>query len=218
MSNKRAIVVCGGDIKDYGYFSGYFEKSDHVICVDSGARHLIKMNVRPDCIIGDLDSIFEDDFKKFADDGIPVIKYPQQKDETDSELAVKLAIDEGFDEIILIGALGLRFDHSFANVFLLKSILESGIKGWIVDEKNRVTVIDRQIDIKKEQDIKVSLLPLSDKVTGITTEGLFYPLQDAEMVMGPTRGISNEFDFDHPGDHARVSIKTGHLIVFLTSD
>jgi thiamine pyrophosphokinase len=218
MIEKRAIVVCGGNMNEYDHFSGYFTKNDYIICVDSGARHLIRMNITPDCIIGDMDSIEKKDFKKFADEGVPFIKYPEQKEETDSELAVRLAVDSGYKEIIILGALGLRFDHSIANIFLLRSILDRGIQGWIIDEKNKVTVIDREIKIKKEQGIKVSLLPLSDTVTGITTEGLYYPLQDAEMIIGPTRGISNEFDFDHCGDFARVSIKTGYMIVFLTSD
>lgn len=218
MKYKRAIVVCAGHMGDYGYLRSYFKGEEYIIGVDSGARHLKNMGIYPDLLVGDFDSILEEDLRDFILRDIPIIRYPENKNETDSELAVMLAADRGFKEIILMGALGLRFDHSMANVFLLKAILDRGIKGWIVDEKNRITVIDRGITLKKEQGIKVSLLPLGERVTGITTGGLAYPLKDAEMVPGPTRGISNEFDFNQPGDLASIEIKGGYLMVFLSSD
>lgn len=213
------LIICGGKIENYDYYSSYIEEADLIICVDSGAVHAKAMNLKPHILLGDFDSITKEDYDHFLDMGVNFKEYPAEKDETDTELAVEYAISQGCTKIMIVGGIGTRFDHTLANIFLLKKMLDKGVEGWIIDEYNRISLIKDYIKIKKERDTKVSLLPLSDTVHGITTSGLYYPLNNSKMEIGPTRGISNEFvDAKGLGDYAEISIKAGLLLVILARD
>ena len=208
------IIVCSGSIMDYANVGKYFEKADLIICADGGASHLGKLGILPDILVGDFDSIGERDFDSLLDAGVEVIRFPAEKDATDTQLAVQLAMDRGCDAVILLGATGTRLDHTMANVFLLKMLLEAGIKGIIADEHNEIQMINKSISLIREKDVKISLVPVDGKVTGVTTEGLYYPLNDATLEFGTTRGISNEF----AEDTASVVIKDGLLLVIKSRD
>jgi len=218
------LIICSGKIEDYVFYSKYIKEADIVICVDGGASHARKMEIKPHLLLGDFDSIKKEDYNYFSNMGIDIKKFPGEKDETDTELAVEYAMSMGCLKVTVIGGMGTRFDHTLANVFLLKKMLEKGVEGWIVNEYNQITLINDSINIKKEQGIKVSLLPLSDTVYGINTSGLYYPLHNAKMEIGPTRGISNEFDYaevsctSDASNYAEISIKVGLLLVILAKD
>ena len=208
------LIICSGSIMDYAYIRKYFEKADFIIGVDGGAQHLRRLGTIPHVLVGDLDSIAKSDFNSLMEAGVEVIKFPAQKDATDTELAVQLAMERGCDEVILLGATGTRLDHTMANVFLLRMLLEKGIKGIIADEHNEIEMINNNISLVREDDIKISLVPVGGKVTGVTTEGLYYPLKDATLEFGSTWGISNEFSEDMAG----VTIKEGLLLVIRSKD
>lgn len=209
-----ALIICNGNIRDYTFYNKYFEKADFIICVDGGAAHVRRFGAKPNVLIGDFDSILEDDFNYFKDDGIEIIKFPAEKDMTDTELAVDLAMDRGFDSIIIIGGLGSRIDHSLSSIFILKRLSDAGVSGVIADEYNEVTVIKEKIQLLKEDSIKVTLLPLTERVEGVTTKGLYYPLHNATIEMGSTWGVSNEFN----SETAEVTIKNGLLLVIKSRD
>lgn len=209
-----AIIVCGGSILDYSYLKKHFEKADLIICADGGAYHLGKLGIIPDILIGDFDSINGCDFDTLLDAGVEVIKYPMEKDTTDTQLAVQLSIDRVCDRVILLGATGTRLDHTMANIFLLRMLLESGVKGMIADEHNEIEMINSSISLKRETGVKVSLLPVGGNVTGVTTEGLYYPLNNATLEFGSTQGVSNEFS----EETASVTIIDGLLLVIRSRD
>ena len=208
------VVVCGGSINDYTYFKKYFDKADLVICADGGACHLGNFGIIPDILIGDLDSIQAQDYEALKCTGVKIIKFPPEKDMTDSELAVELAVDRGCKSLIILGALGTRFDHSISNVYLLKKLLDVGIKGKIIDEHNEIVLINDSISLEREEGVRLSLVPLTEKVTGVTTKGLRYPLENATMEISSTLGVSNEFK----EDTATVSITGGLLLVIKSRD
>jgi thiamine pyrophosphokinase len=210
----KGVIVCSGSISDYTYLHKYFEKADLVICADGGAFHLRNFGIIPDILVGDLDSIRHSDFEFLKDAGVEIIKYPVQKDMTDAQLAVELAIQRGCKTVVMIGALGSRLDHSISNVNLLKRLLDADVKGIIVNEHNEAVLIDSHICLQKEDGIKMSLLPLTTCVTGVTTKGLYYPLENATMEIGSTWGVSNEFS----EDTASVSITGGLLLVIKSRD
>lgn len=209
-----ALIVCSGSISDYFHYEKYFRRAEFVICVDGGAKYLRNLGIVPDVLVGDLDSISNEDLEYFKSLNIEIIKYPTQKDMTDAEIAVDYAVDKGFTEIIIIGGIGTRLDHSLANILLVKKLLDKGIKGILVNENNEITMIKDIIEIEREKDVKVSLLPLTGVVEGITTKGLFYPLKGEDIEMGSSRGVSNEFK----DDVAEVSIKNGILMVIKSKD
>lgn len=210
------IIICSGSIKDYTYYKKYFECSSPmlVVGVDGGAYHARQMGIKVDVLMGDLDSISEEDYNYYVDAGTKIIKYPEAKDETDTELAVEYAIDKGCTYIYIIGGFGSRIDHSLANIFLLKKMVERGVEGYVVNENNEITLINKNCKLLKEENTKVTLLPLTEKVEGITTKGLLYPLENATLEIGPSRGLSNEFI----ENIAEVSIKKGLLLVIKARD
>lgn len=209
-----AVIVCNGHIEDYTYYKEYLKSAELIICADGGANHIRRFGIKPHILLGDFDSISQDDLKYFKATGTEVIEYPVEKDMTDAELAVECAVERGSKNIILIGVLGTRMDHSLSNVFLLKRILDKGVKGYIVNEYNTITVIKDKILLQREESMRVSLIPLSIQVKGVTTKGLYYPLNRATIDMGSTWGISNEFT----GDEAQVTIEDGLLLVIKSRD
>ncbi|NLD50012.1 MAG: thiamine diphosphokinase [Clostridiaceae bacterium] len=209
-----AIVVCNGSICDYSYYKKYFEDAKFVVCADGGASHLKKFGIKPDILLGDFDSINQEDLDYYKALNVEVLKYGFDKDFTDTEIAVDIVIERGFDNIVIIGGTGTRLDHSLANIFLLKKIMDKGIKGRIVNEQNEIFIASGNIRLEREEGFKITLLPLTQKVTGITTKGLLYPLKDDCLVMGEGRGVSNEF----ADSYAEVSTKSGILMVIKSKD
>jgi thiamine pyrophosphokinase len=145
---------------------------------------------------------------------VEIVKYPSEKDMTDAEIAAELAMEKGYDEIVFIGATGTRLDHSLSNIMMLKSLLERGVKGIIVNEHNEVMVIDKHVTLIREENYKVTLLPLTEIVEGVSTKGLYYELKDATLKMGSSFGVSNEFS----EDAAEVTIKKGLMLVIKARD
>lgn len=213
----KCIIVSNGSISDYSFYKKIFEGADYVICADGGARHLINMKIIPDVIIGDLDSINQVDREFFLEEKVKFHKFPTNKDATDTELAVDFALSHSPSEVILLGAIGSRMDHSIANASLLKKILDAGVKGRIINENNEIFILNTMVNelaIKGNKGDFLSLIPMCDKVRGITLDGLKYPLRDAEISFGSSLGISNEFE----GNEAKVEIKEGLLLVIKARD
>ncbi len=209
-----AVIVCSGSVIDYSCHEKYFKNAKFVICVDGGAKHIRNMGLIPDVLIGDLDSITKEDFEYLSDRNVKVVKYPSEKDMTDTEIAVNFAVESGCTEIIIIGGIGTRLDHSLGNIFLLRKLLEKGIKGVIVNEYNEITLIKDRISILREEGFKLSLLPLTHIVEGISTKGLYYELNYEDLEMGSSRGISNEFN----AETAEITLRNGILMVIKSRD
>jgi thiamine pyrophosphokinase len=210
----RAVLVCNGSISDYNKIKNHINSDDYIISVDGGARHLRTMGVVPNILIGDFDSATSYDLQYFVDLGVENYKFPAEKDMTDSELAIERAVEMGSDELLFIGAMGSRMDHSLANVFLLKKCMDIGIKACVVDENNRIYIVNSTITIKKQEGYKLSLIPVSERVNGVTTYGLKYRLDNATMLLGTSWGVSNEF----LDDEVTVTIDEGILLVCVSRD
>ncbi len=208
------IIFCGGRITDYEYVKKYTGGASLVIAADSGARHCSELKLKPGILLGDFDSISKSDWDKFNVNGTEIIRYPSEKDMTDSELAVEIALERGCTKVILLGAVGSRLDHTLSNVFLLKKLSDSNCEGLIADEKNEIRLVRDSIKLKREEGVFVTLLPLAGNAVGVSTEGLRYPLRDAVLETGSSWGVSNEFS----EDTALVTVKEGYLLVMLSRD
>ncbi|SHJ95283.1 thiamine diphosphokinase [Paramaledivibacter caminithermalis] len=213
----RYIIVSNGRISDYSFYKNIFNTSDYIICADGGAKHLIEMNVIPNVIIGDLDSIDKEHKQIYIEKKVKFYKFPSDKDATDTELALDFALSNKPSEIILLGAIGSRMDHSIANITLLKKILDNGIRGKVINENNEIHMLNdefNEIILYGEENDYISIIPLSYKVKGITILGAKFPLKDAEIPIGSSLGISNEFN----NDGVRIKIKEGLLLVIKARD
>ncbi len=209
-----AVIICGGKIQQYEYLKKYFRDVPFVISADSGARHCRSFGVIPDLLVGDFDSISEADYGGLKAAGTQIQRFPIEKDMTDSELAVKIAIEKGCSKIILLGAMGTRLDHSLSNLFLLKKLLDAGVEGVVADENNEVTLIKDSILLDREEGTNITLLPLAGSAKGVTTKGLYYPLTNATLEVGSSWGVSNLFS----EDRAQVTVKEGYLLVIKARD
>ncbi len=201
----RALIFSGGEftrLPDGIDLNNY----DLIIAADSGYLSACDSGVLPDVFIGDFDSVLKEDVKSKK-----IISLNPVKDKTDTQEAIDYAISQGVKFITIVGALGNRFDHTLANVHLLKYARTSGVFAEIVDTDTYITLVNNELSIKKKDGFCISLLPLTD-CFGVSVSGVFYPLDNAKMSVGNPYGISNEF----VDDFAKVSLKSGDLLVILS--
>lgn len=207
---KNAIIFSGGDVDgDPLFYKRYIHKDDYIVCADSGAEHVLKLGLFPSAVLGDMDSIKPETLKKLKEQNVNIIKYKSEKDYTDTELAIKYALEIKPNEIIIFGAIGDRIDHSLANIQLLIYILSKGYNARIINRKNEAVLINKSVVIKGEKGTTISLIPLTEKVRGVVTKNLYYPLKNETLTIGTTRGISNVMT----NDEANITIKTGLLLI-----
>jgi thiamine pyrophosphokinase len=189
------------------------QSADRIICADGGTRHAINMKLTPDVIIGDMDSSAAQYIEYFRGKGVEVIKYPADKDKTDTHICIEFALAFS-TEIILLGATGGRIDHMMANISLMKLGFEKNVPISMIDNKNSIHMIDKAISLEGNKGDIFSLIPYTEKVEGITTKGAHYELKDAEMELGNPYGVSNYFE----EEKVDVSIKKGYLLVIKAKD
>ena len=210
----KGLIICGGSVEDTQYLKRYLNDIDLVICADRGGMYAKQMGIMPHLLLGDMDSIPKDVLNYYRENKIEMELFPSEKDMTDSEIAIWRAVSMGCDELVIMGAVGSRIDHSMANICMLKKLLEKNIKAVIVNKNNEIRLINDSIELTKDEGYCVSLLPLTKKVSGITTKGLYYSLNDGELEMGISLGVSNEFAYDV----AKITIKEGLLLVIKSKD
>ena len=184
-----------------------------VIAADGGFHRAAALGVRVDHLIGDLDSIDPEGLREAEADATVIRRYPTDKDATDAELAVRLAIElrgGSPGRMLVIGGAEGRLDHLLADVMLLASARTSGFTVTAHLGEAIVTVIGggTEMDLMGSSGEQVSLLALTSTARGITTDGLRWPLTDAVLTAGSTRGVSNELS----GQRARVQVAEGTLI------
>ena len=211
--NNTAYIYIGGEIFPDGIVE-HPEKSDLVIAADSGYDNAATLGVKVDVLLGDMDSITES--FNAVPEGTEIIKMPPEKDDTDTSLAVKLAIERGCDNIVIIGGLSGRLDHTMANLSLLEWLSHAGgktrfIRALITDGKNRARFIENDSALIPRSIFKyLSLVPASKVCRGVTIKGCKYPLNNAKLSRGNAQyTTSNEIE----GNVALIEIKRGALYI-----
>ena len=177
------LIIGNGTVT--GDLAQKIPKDCYVICADGGAKHLDLLGISADIIVGDMDSFDGEISSK------ETIKYPVRKDFTDSESAVDIAIEKGFKNIVMVGFTGTRLDHTLTNLFLLKRITKNGASGVIIDSNNEIYYAKPENEILGKIGDIVSIIPVGTDISGITTDGLDYPLFNETLEFGKGRGVSN---------------------------
>ncbi len=162
-----------------------------VICADGGGRWARKWGVDPHIIIGDLDSLTQQEQAYWKGKKIKFLQFSPEKNETDLELAVDYCIGLGITQMKLVGVWGRRIDHSLGNIEILYRLGQENIQAEIRTNDTQLILVGRELNCTLIPNTTISLLPLSPRVTGIHTRGLYYPLIDGTLVKGRTLGISN---------------------------
>jgi thiamine pyrophosphokinase len=141
---------------------------------------------------------------------VSIKQYPAAKDQTDMELALDLALDNGAAIMRILGGLGGRIDHTLSNIGLLLIALNHGVEAHLLDEKHDLAVANKKICLPKRDGWAVSLVPLTETVHGVTTSGLKYPLNSENLFFDKTRGIHNEF---LAAENAIIEVTDGNLLI-----
>ncbi len=210
------MLVSGGRVTRSLLLNTIYSMNEpYIVGIDGGLDILHECNIEPDLAVGDFDSATETVKKIYKDKNNTIILNPV-KDLTDTHVAVLKAIELGATRITILGATGTRLDHVMGNFALLKLCLNKGIEADILDENNRIRVIDKQLSIKKTEQYGkyVSCIPMSDKVTGVNLKGFVYELNNATMIDAETLGVSNEIR----EEEGHISVETGVLMVMETKD
>lgn len=212
----KALIISNGSINNKQFHKEVIENQefDFILCADGGIRLAKELNIIPHMILGDFDSLEKSDINFIETNRIETKRYPAEKNETDTEIALDYLIEMGYDNIILLGCIGSRIDHTLANIYLLKKALYLGITAKIIDDKNIIYLINNHTNIENKKDSIVSLLPFSDVVMGVTTYGLYYPLNNAQLLKEKSRGISNIII----ENQAQVQINQGELLIIISKD
>jgi len=193
----RALIVADGDVRIGPAVTDALADHDLVVAADGGALKAAELGLAASVVVGDGDSLGQQAVEQLRRAGAEVIIHPVDKDESDAELALREAVARGATSIVILGALGgHRVEHSVANLLLLTLPEISGLDVSIADGGSTLRVIGLNgaddIEIPGAAGDFVSLLPLSETVSEVTTSGMRFPLAGATLVQGQTRGLSNE--------------------------
>lgn len=205
----RAVIITGGSIQNYPAIKQYIQPNDYIICADSGYDHAVKMGIAPNLLVGDMDSIHAD----LPTENIRI--FPAKKDDTDTEIAISAALEQGCDDILILGGIGSRMDHTLANILFLKQLHDQKISAKIVNENNEIRLMGSQenITLQGHPGDLLSLIPITDCI-GVTNKGFEYPLIQEDLPLGTTRGVSNVF----LSDTGSISLQNGLLLVMRCHD
>ena len=205
----KSYIFIGGEV-DKSALESPIPEDALVIAADSGYDNakMLGYAERCDFIVGDFDSTKERAFCSRA----KIIRVPSEKDETDTQLAINTAIENGYDELFIIGGLSGRLDHTLSNIYLLEALAQEGIYASICDGYNRVRYLKERSSllIQKSEYKYFGLLPADREVKGVIIDGAKYPLKNAKLEKNnPSFAISNEVT----ENFAMVSTKKGGLFV-----
>ncbi|HMM05589.1 MAG TPA: thiamine diphosphokinase [Clostridiales bacterium] len=192
---SRAVLFCNGEIGDLGYHQALLKEDDFIIAVDGGGCFCHAMDLKPQIAIGDFDSLPPALAAYFEAQETKLIPFPADKNYIDLVLAIEEARKRGFDDILILGALGgKRADMHMGNILCLSAYDKKGEKIVIKNEFSEISFLREGFPFAFQGEIGnyVSLIPLSDVVETGLSRNLKYQLKGLVFQRGETRSISNE--------------------------
>ena len=208
----KVCILLNGKINDYSIIKQFIKNQnyDYIICADGGANHAYKMNITPNYIIGDSDSINKEVIDFYKKQNILFEEFPSKKNETDSELCILLSKSLNASKIDLFGTLGGRIDHTLANINLLYYIREQEIIPRIISEQEEIYIATNEcVKIKGNVNDIISIIPIKGDAKGVTLENLEYPLNNYDMNYSTPLGISNIM----LSEECKIAVKKGSLLI-----
>jgi thiamine pyrophosphokinase len=206
---QRIVIFANGDLPDLNKARSLIQNHDYIICADGGMRHAMALDLKPDLIVGDMDSAEKEQLQKLKEADVSIELFPHDKNETDLELAINRSIELNPNQIMIVAALGGRLDQTLANISLLTDIRLSTFDVRLDDGVEEIFLCRDQAEIHGRKGDIVSLIPWGGAVPNVQTTELKWPLRKETLYPDKTRGISNEMT----GDTASVSIGSGLLLV-----
>ncbi len=205
----KAVLFSGADIFDYSIAKEYALSADLIVCADSGVRHAEALGLLPDIWVGDLDSTDKNhSCKQF-------VRLPVEKDDTDTMSAARILVERNVHSVNLFGCIGTRLDHTYANLFVLKFLLDNNIDAQIIDEHNTVKLFSEgKHIINAKQGCFMSLLPFGGDAFISKLDGAKYPIDNCLFKVNFPIGVSNEI----VDSSCELVIDSGVVALFLSRD
>jgi thiamine pyrophosphokinase len=208
---ENIVIVSGGRLGDEAFFQKRILPAENrlLIACDGGARHLVRAGLKPDILIGDMDSLDPVKLADYERQDVRIIRHPARKDYTDTALALDYALSLHPRTLDIWGALGGRMDHALANIHLLIRGRDAGTATRLLDEYCEAFIACGKTEWIDAVGCLVSLIALSPVVEGITLEGFEYPLRNESLFVSESRGISNIIC----AEQASIRVEAGNLLV-----
>lgn len=204
------LIFLGGDLGPPSQVSRYLHNATTIIAVDHGADHCLQLDLTPHLLLGDLDSISPATLAHYEKLGVEIERHPRRKDATDLELALDRIAAESHVHVLLLAALGGRWDMSLGNVLSAARPAYRKLRLALIGSDCTLHILHpgRPLVLTGAVGERVSLLPVHGNACGITLAGFEYPLQNATLDAGSSRGISNVV----MAPEATVSLTLGTLV------
>ncbi len=210
---RSGVLLLNGEFSEVEFVRPFLGDEFLCVAVDGGARHAALLRVTPQILLGDMDSISAELLSKFKTTGTEILCHPVEKDYTDLELGLRLLSEKGFEEVHLIGLEGGRIDHVMATHAIFGHEDFWGIRLWGYEKRSRFTSVraGEKLAVKIDVGERFSLIPITEKVSGVTLSGAKWNLSGADLRLGESRGLSNIAK----ADQLSVSVRSGALILVL---
>lgn len=213
MPSGRVVIFAGGELSPDCLH--LLDEEDFIIGADRGALFLIDHGYTPDIAVGDFDSVSPEALLQIQAGSKETIGCdPVNKDLTDSEMALDLALNTQPESILLMGVTGTRMDHTLASIQMMTRALQRQVACSIMDANNYITLTGSHAVVEERGYTYVSLLPLTPEVTGITLQGFQYPLENATLKLGQSLAVSNVLI----AASGTVTIESGLLLIIQSKD
>jgi thiamine pyrophosphokinase len=206
---NRIVIFANGGLPDLDKARALLRRNDFVLCADGGTHHALALGLTPNLIVGDLDSADKNDLQKLQKAGVEIELFPGDKNETDLELALTRSLEMNPSQILIVAALGGRFDQTLANMALLTNPQLASLDIRLDDGVEEIFFCRDQVQVHGGRGDLVSLIPWGRPVHGIQTQGLEWPLTNESLYPDKTRGVSNEMI----SESASIKIESGLLLI-----
>ena len=211
----KCLIMSGGVKPEDKIIMKYANYCDLIIGVDKGCNYLYNLDIKPDYIVGDFDSSNTEVVEELEKRGSIKYKYKCEKDFTDSEEAFEVAISSGVTEIYFLGATGQRFDHTLGNLGLLLKALKSNVRAEIIDDMNKMLLVNTNTNIKNEKEYKyISFLAYNETIKEFSINKAKYELNKYNLEVGDSRTVSNEFVSEEIG----IELSNGNILIIFSRD
>ncbi len=205
---RRCVIIAAGELEPDFDAVSVIGNDAFIICADGGYDTALSLGVTPHLFVGDMDSALS------PPHGVKQILSPAEKDDTDTMLAAKLALERGYRHITILAGLGGRLDHTIANLQTLLYCARNGARAVLAGKRNSAFVIkDEGVTVSAREGF-VSVFSLTERCEGVTLKGLRYPLCDALVTNSFPIGVSNEFC----EPVAEISVRAGCLLVVFSNN
>ncbi|MBQ9661704.1 MAG: thiamine diphosphokinase [Oscillospiraceae bacterium] len=204
MKDRRCVIVSGGDFSPVDGLGA----DDFVIACDRGYVYCERLGIRPDLVISDFDS-----YSGPVAPSVPLNTYASEKDDTDTMLAVRYAVEHGFESLLLCCALGGRLDHLIANLQSLVFAQRHGVRAVLRSEDTEmITLEDGSLHVPRREGWSLSVFAMDGPCRGVSIAGAKYPLRDAELLPSFPLGVSNQWT----EAEAEICVREGLLLIVLS--